>query len=157
MYFPAVEVLQTMGLCLSRSLIDTHYLRPEERLWRGVLVNAFEDALIKHSDRKSSLQKGQAHNWFIERNINFKKVCGWGDLDHALVHEAYIKAIYDGKIRFTMRQVMWNKYNSFSRSIQKIKEDKVKRQYKGEIKKFRQKVMLTPTCYVTTVFISVVA
>tara|TARA_R100001443_G_C3352240_1_gene177106 strand:- start:1386 stop:1859 length:474 start_codon:yes stop_codon:yes gene_type:complete len=157
MYFPAPHILEIIGLQLSREILYTTHVTPEERLWRGVLLNAIEDVLIKHSDRKHSLQKGQAHDWIITNSVCFQKVCGWASLDSDLVLEAYIKALEEGKVTFTARQIMWNKYARFSKKIRSIEECNIKRKYKGEIKRFRTEVLEAPTTYVTTLFTSVVA
>ena len=157
MYLPAPQILEIIGLQLSREIIYISDITPEQRLWRGVLLNAIEDVLIKHSDRKHSLQKGQAHNWIISNSINFQKVCGWAALDSDLVLEAYKKAIKKRKIQFTVRQIMWNKYSKFSKKIRSVEDVYVKRKYKGDIKRFRHEVLNAPTSYVTTLCISVIA
>ena len=59
-----------MGLKFARSVLDRN-LEPEQKLWRAVVVNAFDETLINQSDRKSSLIKITAHNWIIEARDNF--------------------------------------------------------------------------------------
>ena len=152
----APEVLKTVGLRLSRDLVYYDHLSAEVRLWRGVLINAVEDVLIKHSDRRNSVQKGKAHNWIVSNCSDFKQVCGWGNLDHEDVLESYLNAIKKRKIRFTMKQVMWTKYDIFSKYVHAIKEMKIKRQYKGKIKEFRQAVMTSSTDYVSTLYTMVI-
>ena len=66
----APYLLQKMGLKFARSVLDRN-LDPEQRLWRAVVVNAFDETLINQSDRKSSLIKITAHNWIIEADDNF--------------------------------------------------------------------------------------
>ena len=152
----APEVLKTVGYRLSRSLVNSFELEPEEKLWRGVLINAIEDTLIKHSDRKNSVQKGAAHNWIISNCDDFKNVCEWGNLDCEDVHSSYTLAIKEKKIQFTVRQVMWNKYDKFSKSIQAIKESRIKRQYKGKIRQFRREVVASSTDFVSTLYTTVI-
>ena len=147
----APEVLRTLGYRLSKTLVHADNLTAEEKLWRGVLLNAVEDVLIKHSDRKNSVQKGKAHNC-----EDFQKVCGWGDLDSEEVLNAYIESIEERRVQFTMKQIMWTKYDNFSKSIHAIKEVKIRRQHKGKIKKFRKSVVESPTYYVSTLYTSVI-
>ena len=152
----APEVLRTVGLRLSRDLVYYDHLSAEQRLWRGVLINAIEDVLIKHSDRRNSVQKGKAHNWIVSSCLDFRQVCGWGNLDHEDVLSSYLEAIRERKIQFTVRQVMWTKYDIFSKSIASIKEFRIKRQYKGKIKEFRRAVVNAPTDYVSTLYTMVI-
>ena len=55
-----------------------------------------------------------------------------------------------------MRQVMWNKYDKFSKSIQAIKESRIKRQYKGKIRQFRREVVASSTDFVSTLYTTVI-
>jgi len=153
----APEFLKTVGYRLSRSLVNSNDLSSEEKLWRGVLINAIEDTMIKHSDRKNSIQKGSAHNWIVSNCTDFQSVCDWGDLDYEDVHYSYLLAIKHRRIRFTIRQVMWNKYYLFSKSIQAIKESKVKRQYKGKIRQLRRAVVTSSTDFVSTLYTTVIS
>lgn len=152
----APEVLKTLGYRISKTLVHADNLTAEEKLWRGVLLNAVEDVLIKHSDRKNSVQKGKAHNWIISNCEDFQKVCGWGDLDSEEILNAYVESIKERRVQFTIRQIMWTKYDNFSKSIHAIKEVKIRRQHKGKIKKFRKSVVESPTYYVSTLYTSVI-
>lgn len=46
-----------MGIDFATIATKSEEILPEQKLWRGVLVNAIEDTLISASDRKSSIIK----------------------------------------------------------------------------------------------------
>ena len=72
---PSPILLRKMGVKFARSILSCENLQPEAKLWRSVVVNAVEDCLIDHSDRKSSLLKIYSHNW-INRTILIMYVLG---------------------------------------------------------------------------------
>ena len=49
-----------MGTSFAAQLLSTE-VEPEEKLWRGVLCNAIEDAGQKSQERKPSIYKCEAH------------------------------------------------------------------------------------------------
>ena len=63
-------LLHKIGLKFARSILDKN-LNPEQKLWREVVINAFDETLILQSDRKSSLIKISAHNWIIGGDKDF--------------------------------------------------------------------------------------
>jgi hypothetical protein len=70
-----------MGIEFATISLKTDELVPEQKLWRGVLVNALEDTLIKQSDRKSSIYKINAHEWIMLSDANFEDVCYWSGFE----------------------------------------------------------------------------
>ena len=95
-----------MGLSFTRSVIDKR-LNPEHKLWRAVVINAFDDTMITLSDRKSSVQKIEAHNWIVQESRDFREVCEWALLDPEEMKEHYISALKRKVIAFTKKQVRW--------------------------------------------------
>ena len=55
-----------MGTSFAAQLLATD-VEPEEKLWRGVLCNAIEDAGQKSQERKPSIYKCDAHAWIMGR------------------------------------------------------------------------------------------
>ena len=99
-----------MGIEFATISLKTEELLPEQKLWRGVLVNALEDTLIKQSDRKSSIYKVNAHEWIMLSDNDYEKVCYWSGFEPNKVKEKYVKAIENGDIIFNQKQVAWAKY-----------------------------------------------
>jgi hypothetical protein len=82
-----------MGIEFATISLRTDELVPEQKLWRGVLVNALEDTLIKQSDRKSSIYKINAHEWIMLSNPNFEDVCYWSGFEPNKVKEKLLDII----------------------------------------------------------------
>ena len=99
-----------MGLSFTRSVVDKK-LNPEHKLWRAVVINAFDDTMITLSDRKSSVQKIEAHNWILQESRDYREVCAWALLDPEEMKEHYISALKRKVITFTKKQVRWAEYN----------------------------------------------
>ena len=49
-----------MGIKVAQDLIEANHINQEQKLWRHVILNAFEDARLKTTDRKSSINKLEA-------------------------------------------------------------------------------------------------
>ena len=62
-----------MGISFTRSVVDKK-LNPEHKLWRAVVINAFDDTMITLSDRKSSVQKIEAHNWILQESREYNRI-----------------------------------------------------------------------------------
>ena len=105
-----------MGLSFTRSVIDKR-LNPEHKLWRAVVINAFDDTMITMSDRKSSVQKIEAHNWILQESRDYREVCEWALLDPEEMKEHYINALKRKVIAFTQKQVRWAEYNKIYKAL----------------------------------------
>jgi len=99
-----------MGTDIARDLIHQNHQTPEQRLWRQVLVHAFEEARLPTSDRKSSIYKMEAHEWIAEDTKDFQTICWWSGWDPEQVKEKYLRAVKRGDVTFTDRQIKWIKY-----------------------------------------------
>lgn len=153
----STELLRAIGINLARSIVSQQELSPEEKLWRCVILNAFEDTFVTHSDRKNSLKKLEAHNWIISMCRDFENVCFCAELDPQLVKEAYIKALKGKNIRFTKRQLMWFKYNKLYSRMKDLPCKEKQRLVRKKVNELREDVFMTSTEYVSTVFLSVLA
>ena len=65
------QLYRIMGLKFTRIFVSSDDFFPEEKLWRAVVINALEDCSNLNSDRKSSLQKIDAHNWIAGMSRDF--------------------------------------------------------------------------------------
>ncbi|MAZ72429.1 MAG: hypothetical protein CMC70_04710 [Flavobacteriaceae bacterium] len=146
-------LLKTMGLKFARTLANDEKLEPEEKLWRSVVVNALEDTMLLHSDRKASLDKISAHNWILKRKKDFDLVCYYGQLDPDDIMESYIKALRLQNIRFTERQVMWHVYNKVYISMENLSKDE-KKIIRKRLDSIRKTVYATSTEFTSTIFVS---
>ena len=153
----STELLRAIGINLARSIVDQQELSPEEKLWRCVILNAFEDTFVTHSDRKNSLKKLTAHNWIISMCDDFTNVCICAELEPDIVKEAYVKALKEKNVRFTKRQLMWFEYNKLYNHMKALPSKEKQRLIRKKVKELREDVFMTSTEYVSTVFLSVLA
>ena len=150
---PSPFLLKKMGLKFARSILPSPDLISEERLWRSVVVNAIEDCLIEHNDRKSSLLKIYSHNWILLRSKDFNVVCGWGRLDPDDIEECYIAAVKNKAITFSKRQILWFDYDKLYQKM--LKADVVeKKEMRRQINSMRDVVKQAPIDLLSTVFVS---
>ena len=77
----SVDLLKLMGIRFSASLTNEVGVSREQKLWRAVLVNAIEESTNMQQDRKSSIYKGQAYVWLINKDGDFEQVCNYGNFD----------------------------------------------------------------------------
>lgn len=148
------QMLKSMGLRFTRSIIDKGNLKPENRLWRSVLMNALEDAFVKHSDRKNSLQKISAHNWFVQMSRDFQIICGHGLLDYEDMHDCYINALKTRNIVFTERQVAWHSYDKIYKKILICDSKWKKKRLRKDLEKKRVEVFSTAETILPEVILS---
>lgn len=128
-----------MGINFATEMVKQN-LPQEIKLWRAVINNAIQDAMLQVSDRKSSLLKCDAHYWIIENSQDFQNVCHYADLNPEDVRRQYIRAIHKKKIIFTDKQIKWKKYND---NYQKLKDitDKEERKYLRSIVEYLRKLV----------------
>ena len=99
-----------MGINIAQEVVAQNYQSAAQRLWRHVLLNAFEDARLDQSDRKSSIYKMEAHEWIAADSKDFQTICWWSGWDPEEVRGRYMKAVKNGDVTFNDRQVKWIKY-----------------------------------------------
>ena len=62
----SLDLLRLMGTKITSDIISENHVNNEQKLWRHVILNAFEDCRIEAGDRKSSLNKTDAHFWIAK-------------------------------------------------------------------------------------------
>jgi len=147
------QLYRIMGLKFTRIFVSSDDFFPEEKLWRAVVINALEDCSNLNSDRKSSLQKIDAHNWIAGMSRDFNEVCAWGRLDPEDVKECYVKALQTNKIFFNERQVMWWPYHKLYKKML-ISEPNTKKIIRRELDSLRKRIKTTEAISCSTVFVS---
>lgn len=143
-----------MGIDFATVAISNEEIIPEQRLWRGVLVNAIEDTLITQSDRKSSIIKLEAHDWIINRGEDFQKVCYWSGFTPEHINEKYILAIKRGDITFNVKQVAWGKYYLQYKLYKKCQEYESRKYHRKRLESLRKVVIEATTAVFTSILIS---
>ena len=143
-----------MGIEISQDLIRENHVSSEQRLWRHVLIQAFEEAKFPQSDRKSSIYKMEAHEWIIQDQSDFETICWWSGWDPEHVRTQYFKAVRKGHITFNDRQVKWIKYY---KKYLAVKNNKVKEERKflrKQLEKARMAVFMSTTALVSNFIVS---
>ena len=110
-----------MGTELATDLVHNNHQDAEQKLWRHVILNAHEDASVDLNDRKSAVNKFEAHNW-ITKDKDFEKISWWAGWDPELVRQQYKKAVKNMTIKFTYKQVKWQKYYILYKKLQSEKD-----------------------------------
>ena len=82
-----------MGIDIATDLARQNHQNAEQRLWRHVLIHAFEEAKLPTSDRKSSIYKMEATDWIIQDSKDFQTICWWSGWDPEDVRAQYFKAV----------------------------------------------------------------
>tara|TARA_R110002020_G_scaffold128925_1_gene288864 strand:+ start:1094 stop:1564 length:471 start_codon:yes stop_codon:yes gene_type:complete len=116
----SLGLLKLMGIDIAQDIVKQTHDSADQRLWRHVLLNAFEDARLHQSDRKSSIYKMEAHEWISQDCKDFQTICWWSGWDPEEVRSRYFKAVKKGEITFNDRQVKWIKYYKKYLELKKI-------------------------------------
>ena len=143
-----------MGIDIAKEVIAQNYQSSDQRLWRHVLLNAFEDARLEQSDRKSSIYKMEAHEWIAADSKDFQTICWWSGWDPEDVRGRYMKAVKNGDVTFNDRQVKWIKYYKKYMQLKKIPTKEERAPVRKALQKAREAVFMATTALVTdlTVF-----
>ena len=141
-----------MGLSFTRSVIDKR-LNPEHKLWRAVVINAFDDTMITLSDRKSSVQKIEAHNWILQESRDYREVCEWALLDPEEMKEHYISALKRKVIAFTKKQVRWAEYNKIYKVLFCDVSVEQKKMIRRRLDELRREIHDTATSYTDSIIL----
>ena len=143
-----------MGIDIAKEVVAQNYQSSDQRLWRHVLLNAFEDARLEQSDRKSSIYKMEAHEWIAADSRDFQTICWWSGWDPEDVRGRYMKAVKNGDVTFNDRQVKWIKYYKKYMQLKKIPTKEERAPVRKALEKAREAVFMATTALVTdlTVF-----
>ena len=143
-----------MGIDIAKEVVAQNYQSADQRLWRHVLLNAFEDARLEQSDRKSSIYKMEAHEWIAADSKDFQTICWWSGWDPEEVRGRYMKAVKKGDVTFNDRQVKWIKYYKKYLQLKKIPTKEERAPVRKALQKARAAVFMATTALVTdlTVF-----
>jgi len=138
-----------MGIDIAKEVVAQNYQSSDQRLWRHVLLNAFEDARLEQSDRKSSIYKMEAHEWIAADSKDFQTICWWSGWDPEDVRGRYMKAVKKGDVTFNDRQVKWIKYYKKYMQLKKIPTKEERAPVRKALQKAREAVFMATTALVT--------
>ena len=116
----SANLLKIMGTKCAADLLDQKNVDPYQKLWRHVILNAFEDVSINNTDRKSAILKWASHHWILDSK-DFETVSWWSGWDPEYVRNQYRKALNENLIYFTDKHLKWKRYVEL---FEKLKSEK---------------------------------
>ena len=143
----SVGLLKLMGIKISADIISENHICNEQKLWRHVILNAFEDTRILSSDRKTSLQKCDAHYW-IARSKDFEQICWWAGWEPENVRYRYRKALSNGDIKFKRKHFLWHQYNLLFQRLKCEQDLDRRRELRRNVENKRKQIMNADNVYV---------
>ena len=136
-----------MGINIAADIVAENHVCNEQKLWRHVILNAFEDTKVMSGERKSSLQKCDAHFW-IAKSLDFEQICWWAGWEPDNVRYRYYKALKSGDIKFKRRHFLWHQYDLLFQRL-KVEEDLDKRrELRRNVENKRRQIMDADNVYV---------
>ena len=143
----SVDLLKLMGTNIAAGIIEENHISNEQKLWRHVILNAFEDTRILTIDRKTSLQKCDAHYWIAESS-DFEQICWWAGWEPDNVRYRYYKALKGGDIKFKKKHLLWHQYDLLFKRL-KVEENLDKRrELRRNLENKRRQIMHADNFYV---------
>jgi len=143
----SLDLLKLMGTSIASDIISENHVCNEQKLWRHVILNAFEDLKILSADRKSSLNKCDAHFW-ISTSKDFEQICWWAGWEPDNVRYRYNKALKEGLIKFKRRHFLWHEYNKLYKRIKEEEDINIRRELRRHIENKRRQIMDADNVYV---------
>ena len=105
------------------------------------------------SDRKSSVQKIEAHNWILQESRDYREVCEWALLDPEEMKEHYISALKRKVIAFTKKQVRWAEYNKIYKVLFCDISVEQKKMIRRRLDELRREIHDTATSYTDSIIL----
>ncbi len=136
----SADLLKLMGIKVAADIIEENHISNEQKLWRHVILNAFEDTRALAADRKSSLQKCDAHFW-IARSEDFDQICWWAGWEPDNVRYRYRKALVQGDIKFKRKHFLWHEYNLLYTRLKQEVDNDLRRELRRNIENKRRQIM----------------
>lgn len=149
-------LLRIMGIRFSKEILFNNP-SPEQKLWRAVIINAFDETLTLNSDRKSSLIKMNSHNWILSNNRDFIKVCDWANVNADQIRDSYKKACKNMIVRFKTKQIAWKVYDIKYKKMLSEDNNTLRNRIRKHILVFRRSIIESEDELLTTALDSVVS
>jgi len=136
-----------MGTRITADIIAENHVCNEQKLWRHVILNAFEDTRVELGDRRSSLNKCDAHFW-IAASDDFEQICWWAGWEPDDVRHRYYKALQKGDIKFKRRHLLWHQYDQLFQRLKVEKDLDLRRELRRNLENKRRQIALADNVYV---------
>jgi len=136
-----------MGTSIAADIVADNHVCNEQKLWRHVILNAFEDTKVMSGERKSSLQKCDAHFW-IAKSLDFEQICWWAGWEPDNVRYRYYKALKNGDIKFKRRHFLWHQYDLLFQRLKVEGDLDKRRELRRNVENKRRQIMLADNVYV---------
>ena len=143
----SVDLLKLMGTNIAADIVAENHVCNEQKLWRHVILNAFEDTKALNADRKASLAKCDAHFW-IAKSLDFEQICWWAGWEPDNVRYRYYKALKSGDIKFKRRHFLWHQYDLLFQRLKIEKDLDKRRELRRTVENKRRQIMLADNVYV---------
>ena len=141
------DLLRLMGTKITADILAENHVNNEQKLWRHVILNAFEDCRIEAGDRRSSLNKTDAHFW-IAKSEDFDQICWWAGWEPDDVRHRYLKALRKGDIKFKRRHFLWHEYNILFQRLKVEKDLDQRKNLRRNLENKRRQISLADNVYV---------
>lgn len=129
-----------MGTNLATDILTESHVCNEQKLWRHVILNAFEDAKILAVDRKSSLNKCDAHFW-ITKTRDFEQICWWAGWEPEHVRLRYFIALKKGLVKFTRKHFLWHEYSKLFNRLKDEEDKNLRKELRRNIENKRRQIL----------------
>lgn len=136
-----------MGTKVTHDIIAENHVCNEQKLWRHVILNAFEDTRITAIDRKSSLNKTDAHYW-IAKSKDFEQICWWAGWEPDDIRYRYLKALRNGDIKFKRKHFLWHEYDLIYKRLKVESDPDSRKELRRNLENKRKLIMHADEVYV---------
>jgi len=136
----SLDLLKLMGIKVANDIISENHVCNEQKLWRHVILNAFEDTRIMSRDRKSSLNKCYAHVW-IANSKDFEQICWWAGWEPDDIRYRYYKALKDGDIKFKRCHFLWLEYDNIFKRLKDCAAKDERKELRRNLENKRKQIM----------------
>ena len=141
------DLLRLMGTNIAQDIISETHVCNEQKLWRHVILNAFDDVRMLAGDRKSSLNKCDAHFW-ISTSKDFEQICWWAGWEPDNVRYRYTKALKEGLIKFKRRHFLWHEYSKLFERLKQLVNKDERKELRRQVENKRRQIMDADNVYV---------
>ena len=128
-----------MGIRLASDFVRDPVSK-EERLWKAVIIMAFEDCFNRGSTKVEAYRKQDAHEWFISESEDFNNVCYMAEIEPLRVRNRYLELLELGKIKFTKLQAEWLNYRDHYSMYRGALDKKKRQRIMEQITRIRAKI-----------------
>lgn len=89
-------------------------ISPEQKIFKAVIMLAFEDARSLTRSRTAAVLKSKAHRWFTDGGKDFVLICNLAGYEPNLIKDRYLKMYRNKIINFTDQEIKYiNSYWKF--------------------------------------------